>query len=288
MKKSEHKYQFTAMPVNLTACLDNNCRSMLYTLLQLSSYYENRCRAENKVWDGWFFRSNADLQAQSRLSENLVRATISTLFRIGIVDVRLDSKSKNQSPNRFKVNETAILQWEKYNIEDCIKNPDYAIITDQYRVTGWKPSYLGKSAKASPQSQQTLPKIEDNTDNAANEENIDNNLFAGTHERVSTKSKEIHSPAMAEYKQKEDALMARLNRVTSWLDFDKLRQEIDYLVKSSPSKQVKEFTYQRLQALTVSRIPFFKKKYQTETDNPIGKRFFNWLDAWEKLHAQSV
>lgn len=114
MKKNEHKYKFTAMPVNLTACMDNNCRSMLFTLLQLSSYFENRSKEENEVWDGWFFRSNADLQAQTRLSENLVRATISTLYRIGIVDVKLDVKSKNQTPNRFKVNEAAMLTWEKY------------------------------------------------------------------------------------------------------------------------------------------------------------------------------
>ena len=92
------------MPVNLTACLDNNCRSMLFTLLQLSSYYANE--------DGWFFRSSADLQAQSRLSEILVRATISTLYRIGIVDVRLDGKSRNQSPNWFKMNEAEMLKWE--------------------------------------------------------------------------------------------------------------------------------------------------------------------------------
>ena len=97
MKKNEHKYKFTAMPVNLTACMDNNCRSMLFTLLQLSSYFENRSKEENEVWDGWFFRSNADLQAQTRLSENLVRATISTLYRIGIVDVKLDVKSNTQS-----------------------------------------------------------------------------------------------------------------------------------------------------------------------------------------------
>ena len=38
--------------------------------MQLSSYYA----AE----DGWFFRTNEDLSAQSLLSENLVRATLST------------------------------------------------------------------------------------------------------------------------------------------------------------------------------------------------------------------
>lgn len=280
MKKLELKYQFTAMPVNLTACLDNNCRSMLFTLLQLSSYYENRCRVENKKWDGWFFRSNADLQAQSRLSENLVRATISTLFRVGIVDVRLDSKSKNQSPNRFKVNETAMLQWEKYSIEDCIKNPDYAIITDQYKATGWKPSYLDKSATTNPQSPQPLPQIEDNIENADNEdneENIDNKLSAGTHERISTQPREFHSPAMAEYKQKEDALMKRFHDVTSWQDWMLLFNEVERLLETAPSEQVKENTLLRCDAVGKPKIVYFEKKYAAEPDNPIGQKFFKWL-----------
>lgn len=275
--KSEYKYQFTAMPVNLMCCLDNNCRSMLFTLLQLSSYYENRCRTENKEWDGWFFRSNADLQAQSRLSENLVRATISTLFRIGIVDVRLDSKFKNQSPNRFKVNETAMSQWEKYSIEDCIKNPDYAIMTDQYRATGWKPTYLDKSAKTTPQSQQVFTNIEDNIDNVANEENAVNILSAGAHERISTRPREFHSPAMAEYKQKEDALMARISKVTSWQDWMMLCSEVDCLIATAPSEGVKENTFRRCDAVGKPKIRYFEKKYAAEPDNPIGQKFFKWL-----------
>lgn len=282
MKKNEHKYQFTAMPVNLTACLDNNCRSMLFTLLQLSSYFENRCKSENKVWDGWFFRSSADLQAQSRLSENLVRATISTLCRLGVIDVRVDGKSKNQSPNRFKVNETAMLQWEKYSIEDCIKNPDYAIMTDQYRTTGWKPSYLDKSAKATPQSQQSLPEIEDNIDNAANEENTVNILSAGAHERISTKPREFHSSAMAEYKQKEDALMSRFCEVTSWQDWMMLFDDLESLLTTAPSEEVKDNTLHRCDAIGKPKLKYFEKKYAAEPDNPIGRKFFKWLDECRK------
>lgn len=282
MKKHEHKFQFTAMPVNLTACLDNNCRSMLFTLLQLSSYFENRSKAENKVWDGWFFRSNTDLQAETRLSENLVRATISTLYRIGIVDVKLDGKSRNQTPNRFKVNEAAMLQWEKYSIEDCIKNPDYAIITDQYRATGWKPSYLDKSAKTPSQSQQSLPEIEDNIDNAANEENTVNILSAGAHERISTKPREFHSPAMAEYKKEEDALMKRFSEVSSWQDWMMLFDDLESLLQTAPSEEVKDNTLHRCDAIGKPKLKYFEKKYAAEPDNPIGRKFFKWLDECRK------
>lgn len=281
MKQNEHKYQFTAMPVNLTACMDNNCRSMLFTLLQLSSYFENRSKEENEVWDGWFFRSNADLQAQSRLSENLVRATISTLFRIGIVDVKLDVKSKNQTPNRFKVNEVAMLTREKYNIEDCIKNPDYAIMTDKYKEPGWKPSYLDMSAKATSQSQQFLPQSEDNIDNAANEENTpntNNKLSAGAHERVSTKSRDFHSPEMAEYRRREDEYMKHLSEVTYWCDFLIIAPQIESLLKDAQSDKVRAYTIQRYQGVKEGRIAFFTKKFQADPYQPEAKTFFAWLE----------
>ena len=281
MKKNEHKYKFTAMPVNLTACMDNNCRSMLFTLLQLSSYFENRSKEENEVWDGWFFRSNADLQAQTRLSENLVRATISTLYRIGIVDVKLDVKSKNQTPNRFKVNEAAMLTWEKYNIEDCIKNPDYAIMTDKYKEPGWKPSYLDTSAKATPQSQQFLPQSEDNIDNATNEENTPNThnkLSAGAHERVSTKPREFLSPEMAEYRQKEDDLMRRFSQVTNWCDFLIYVRLISDLAKDAKSDKVRACTIQRYHGVEKGRIAFFTKKFQADPYQPEAKTFFAWLE----------
>lgn len=277
MKKSEIPYQFTAMPVNLTLCLDNHCRSMLFTLLQLSSYYARG--------DGWFFRSNSDLQAESRLSENLVRATISTLYRIGIVDVRLDGKSKNQTPNQFKLNEAAMLQWEKYSLEDCIKNPDYAIKTDKHKATGWKPSYLVNASKIIPQSQQFLPQSEDYIDNATNGENtanVENKLSAGAHERISTKPREFHSPVMAEYKQREDALMQRISEVTSWQDLMALCREVDILILTAPSEEVKENTLHRCDAVGKPKIKYFEKKYAAEPDNPIGRKFFKWLEECRK------
>ena len=285
MKKNEHKYQFTAMPVNLTACLDNNCRSMLFTLLQLSSYYADE--------DGWFFRSSADLQAQSRLSEILVRATISTLYRIGIVDVRLDGKSRNQSPNWFKMNEAEMLKWEKYSIEDCIKNPNYAIKTDPYGK-GCKPSYLDKShiksalhtKNDSTESEDNLnanilQKNKDNIENAANEENTpntNNNLSAGAHERVSTKSKDFHSPEMAEYKRREDEYMKHLSEVTYWCDFLIVAPQIEGLLKNAQTDKVRAYTIQRYQGVKKGRIAFFTKKFQADPYQPEAKTFFAWLE----------
>ncbi len=133
-KANEIQYQFTAMPLNLTLCLDNNCRVMLFTLIQLSSHYASE--------DGYFFRTNEDLRAQTHFSENLVRGTLSTLYDNGIVNVRSVGQSKGTIPNFFKVNFDKFLEWEKINIEDCIKNPLHKIETADYRRKGFKASYL--------------------------------------------------------------------------------------------------------------------------------------------------
>ena len=78
-KNTSLDYQFTAVPTQLMILLDVNCRSMLFTLCQLSSYYADK--------DGKFFRTNADLSEESRLSQKLVIATIDTLYMHGIINV---------------------------------------------------------------------------------------------------------------------------------------------------------------------------------------------------------
>lgn len=132
-------YQFVAVPLNLFCRLDNNLRSMLFTLIQLQTYYSEE--------DGWFFRSNADLAAQSNLSENLVRITIDTLYKEGLIDVKSVGKGKgtNSPSNRFKVNWERFKDYEKDDIEKCIKDPRLEIKTPKYKGSHYHPSYLDKN-----------------------------------------------------------------------------------------------------------------------------------------------
>ena len=132
--EKELNYQFVPIPINLCMCMDLNCRSMLGTLIQLSSYYAKE--------DGWFFRTNEDLRAESRLSENLVRATLSTFYRIGIIDVKTVGKGKSKKPNEFKLNIERFKDWEKFSLDNCYKHPDLRIETDNYNAKGWQPSYM--------------------------------------------------------------------------------------------------------------------------------------------------
>lgn len=169
-KENEIGYKFNAVPLNLMACCDLNCRSMLWTLVQLSSYYA--------ADDGWFFRTNEDLRKQSLLSENLVRATLSTLYNIKVIDVQTVGKGKSKPPNRFKLRVERFADWEKYSLEDCIKHPDLRIETDNYKAKEWQPSYLEKldieTVKDSvdiPISQPIPSQSEDNIENINNKEN---------------------------------------------------------------------------------------------------------------------
>ena len=137
MKKID--YQFVAVPLNLFCRLDKNLRSVLFSLIQLHSYY-----AED---DGWFYRKNADLGAQSDLSENLVRATTDGLYKEGLIDVVSvgQGKGPNSNGNWYKIHFERFKDFEKDDIEKCIKDPRLKIDTPKYYGSHYHPSYLDKN-----------------------------------------------------------------------------------------------------------------------------------------------
>ena len=191
--KKKFDYQFVAVPLNLFCRLDNNLRSMLFVLIQLQTYYADK--------DGWFFRSNEDLKAQSNLSENLVRLTIDTLYKEGLIDVESVGKGRgrNTPSNRYKVLWERFKDYEKDDIEMCIKDPRLEIKTPQYKGSHYHPSYLDKKemevtteavmADAQVDTQvkdkvddkvddkvENVVKVEDNIYNIDNIKNIDNSI----------------------------------------------------------------------------------------------------------------
>lgn len=127
-------YQFTAIPTNLFMVLDNNCRSTLFSLIQLSTYYAKE--------DGYFYRTNSDLEFQTNLSKNVINAALDALYINGIIDVIPSAKGqgKKQSGKYFKVNFESFLEFEKLSIEDAMKNEDYKIYTPNYKGT-YTPSF---------------------------------------------------------------------------------------------------------------------------------------------------
>ena len=177
-KKMEEKikHNFTAIPTNLNIILDINCRSMLFTLCQLSSYYADK--------EGWFFRTNADLAEESKLSQKLVIATIDTLYSNGIIKVKSVGKGKGKHSNYYRLNVEKFMEYEKYSMEE-LKNPKLHINTvEGYNKKGYSPSYLNDSPKESPSIPQELPNIspiipqitnnKDNIEIIENKENVNN------------------------------------------------------------------------------------------------------------------
>lgn len=179
-------YQFTAVPTQLMILLDVNCRSMLFTLCQLASYYTDK--------NGRFFRTNADLAEESNLSQKLVIATIDTLYRNGIVYVWSVGKGKGKHSNYFQLNTDRFKDFEELSMDD-LKNPENKIEMVNYRDKGYSPLYLRDGNTAVPLSNKqktqqdvtsTLsehtqfiiteipPTISQNTNNINNIENTEN------------------------------------------------------------------------------------------------------------------
>jgi len=123
-------YQFTQVPTNLFILLDNNCRSMLFTLIQLSSYYADD--------EGWFFRRWEDLIVESNLSLNLSMATVQTLFNHHIIEAKPTGYGKGRKPNYYKVNFDNFAKYDETSIEDVMKNPDLKIHTVEYKGSNFK------------------------------------------------------------------------------------------------------------------------------------------------------
>ena len=193
--RKEKEYNFTAVPTQLMILLDVNCRSMLFTLCQLHSYYANE--------DGIFFRTNSDLSSESQLSQKLVIATIDTLYIHGIIEVWSVGKGKGKECNKFRLNLNKFREYEKYSMDD-LKNPELQIETiKEYNKKGYTPQYLKDNEmqieihknriNLSQEIQNispNLPQITNNKDNIDNEENKNNKEIIDNEDNKDNKKNE--------------------------------------------------------------------------------------------------
>ena len=134
LEQNKVGYQFTPIPKHLMHLLDVNCRTMLFSLVDDSNYFTNS--------EGWFYRSNSDLQNDSKLSKNLVTVTIDTLFLYGIVDVSCVGKGNGKQPNGYRLCAERFPFFEQLNMNTDICRPENQIKTIDYKGSGYSPSYL--------------------------------------------------------------------------------------------------------------------------------------------------
>ena len=131
-------YQFVMIPQQLTSCLDANCGKMLNILLGLSSLMKKE--------DGWFYRSNKELQLDTRFSQNLVIATLDTLYQAGIINVDCIGKGRGHRSNRIHINFESFKVYQQYSFNDIRNNPDLWIETVPYK-NHYSPSYCKDNGK---------------------------------------------------------------------------------------------------------------------------------------------
>ena len=164
------EFNFTAVPTMLMTALDVNCRNMLFVLCQLSDYYSDK--------NGVFFRTNADLVQQTKMSENLVRGTLDTLYRKGLVQIWSVGKGKGKHANKFRLNIEKFKEYEKYTFDD-LKNPELEINTVRYKEVGYSPSYFKDENQDMPQEQPNdipieIPRVAQSENNIEIIYNIEN------------------------------------------------------------------------------------------------------------------
>ncbi len=127
-------YQFTPIPKQLMHLLDVNLRSMMFALVDASEYFANE--------DGWFYRTNDQLQQDSCLSKNLVLVTLDTLFQLSLVEVTCYGTGKGRTPNNYRLNTDKFKFFEQLDMNTDINRPENQIKTLTYKGSGYRVSYL--------------------------------------------------------------------------------------------------------------------------------------------------
>lgn len=171
-------YQFTAIPTKLFYMCDTNCRNMLFVLIQLSDKYSDN--------EGWFERANLTLRTDTGFSENLVRATVDSLYRHGIVEVICNNKTSN----RYRLNIDKFGEFEKYSMDEIRNNSELKITQTKYK-NNFTPSYLTQQS-GKELCKQNCKKVRTYIDNIENKKNINNiTVNNSIHENIEKRPNEF-------------------------------------------------------------------------------------------------
>ena len=135
-------YNFIAVPTNLFFALDNNLRTALTVLLQLSSVFADQ--------DGFFFRTNEDLQQDLKMGKNLTIAVLESLYQYNLLEVKsvgFTKKNGKKQVNFFRVCTENFKEYEQYHIYTITKNVELHINTVDYKAKNFKVTYTADTAQ---------------------------------------------------------------------------------------------------------------------------------------------
>ena len=137
-------YNFIAVPTNLFFALDNNLRNALTVLLQLSSVFADS--------DGYFFRTNEDLQSDFKMGKNLTIAVLESLYQYGLLQVKsvgFTKKNGKRQVNFFRVSVEKFKEFEQFHIYTITKNEELHLETVDYKSKDYKVTYTASTVEDS-------------------------------------------------------------------------------------------------------------------------------------------
>ena len=254
LNDKEINYQFTPIPTKLFYLCDNNTKSVLFSLIQLSSHYADA--------NGYFYRSNGDLENETGLSRKVIDAALDTLYMRDIIDVIPSAKGqgKKQSGKSFKVNFDSFLEYENIDFDE-LKNPALRIVTPSTR-NHYTPSFnktlTQTSAQTSAPVTNNINNIE-NIYNINNKNNINNNL--NNIYNINNK-KEINN----------------LNNIENFENMN-INEKIDLLIKRMESSNLEELENKRFKFIEWIKFNL-TPPYQEEIEKRIEERY---NEIYEKI-----
>lgn len=219
-------YNFIAVPTNLYFALDNNLRVALTTLIQLSSVFADQ--------DGFFFRTNEDLQADFKMGKNLTIAVLESLYQYGLLQVKsvgFTKKNTKRQVNFFKVNFSAFKDYEQYNIYTITKNEELHLDTVDYKAKDFKVTYTSSTETTS-----VSPSIEE-TEEIPSEvvENVSEPKETALNETVET-----DTPTEVEETTSEPMEDLQITDVYDG-ECPLLQEELDEILNSTPAVEEKSY-----------------------------------------------
>jgi len=264
-------YNFIAVPTNLFFALDNNLRNALTVLLQLSSVFADS--------DGYFFRTNEDLQSDFKMGKNLTIAVLESLYQYGLLQVKsvgFTKKNGKRQVNFFRVNTERFKDFEQYHIYTITKNEELHLETVDYKSKDFKVTYTATTVE----NQDTTGNNPTSVDNPISEE-IPSNTSENVLERQETPNPDFVEVAAPTESDKDleylDFVLSSNSGVDETEKIKNVAKEVEEIEKEEKQKELQQKLVVNVDGKkieTASAIPTnVEKRYISDT------RPTNKLDA---------
>lgn len=238
-------YNFIAVPTNLFFALDNNLRNALIVLLQLSSVFADS--------DGYFFRTNEDLQSDFKMGKNLTIAVLESLYQYGLLQVKsvgFTKKNGKRQVNFFRVNTERFKDFEKFHIYTITKNEELHLETVDYKSKDFKVTYTASTVE----NQETTGNSPTSVPNNVSEE-IPSNEGENVLERQETPNLDfVELAAPTEDEKNDEIIPTESDKDLEYLDFvlssnngvdeteeiKKVAKEVEEIEKEEKQKELQQ------------------------------------------------